>query len=111
MPHKLHKIKRLINLEACLWVVALAFPLFIDPAEPGHFSFCIFRFLGLETCPGCGLGRSLANLYRGDLMASFKAHPLGPAALLILTYRIAKLFFQSYRIAKIDIGGIHGQHI
>jgi hypothetical protein len=74
-------------LEVIFWVIALMLPLFINPSKP-HFSICLFHNLGLNFCPGCGLGRSLALLYRGDIFQSFLCHPLGIFAFGVLLYRI-----------------------
>lgn len=75
------------NLEAIIWMAALASLLFLDPTAP-HFSLCLFSHLGLDSCPGCGLGRSIAYFFQGDIAQSFNSHPLGMAAVFILAYRI-----------------------
>ena len=44
---------------------------------------CPFAVLVGVPCPLCGLTRSGALLLRGDLVGAIRAHPLGPAALLV----------------------------
>jgi hypothetical protein len=51
----------------------------------------LFDALGVSFCPGCGLGHSIAWLARGDLAASFQAHPLGLPAVGLVGYRIVDL--------------------
>jgi hypothetical protein len=84
------KIFRPYRLELLLWSGLLLAPIFINPLE-NHVSFCLFHNLGFDFCPGCGLGRSLAFLYRGDLTRSFLCHPLGMIAFCILLFRIIQL--------------------
>lgn len=93
---RLRKIFKMIEWEALMWIIALVYLLFINPYEAGHFSFCAFKNLGIDFCPGCGLGRSIACLYNGDLSHSIEAHPLGLFALVIILYRIIKLIQRKY---------------
>ncbi|MFS8082478.1 MAG: DUF2752 domain-containing protein, partial [Ginsengibacter sp.] len=62
-----------------------------DPSQQSHYSFCLFKNLGIKFCPGCGLGHSISWLLHGDLNASLKSHPLGIIALPVILYRIFKL--------------------
>jgi hypothetical protein len=78
-------------LELLAWVTALIVPVFINPYANDHFTVCIFRLLGVEWCPGCGLGRSIALFYRGEWMQSLQAHWLGIAAVGIISARIIAL--------------------
>lgn len=75
------------NLEAIIWMTALISLVFLDPTA-SHYSLCLFSHLGLGYCPGCGLGRSIAYFFQGDVTQSFNSHPLGMAAVFILSYRI-----------------------
>jgi hypothetical protein len=84
--------------EAMIWITGLTV-LAVLPAGEAHFSICPFDAAGLDFCPGCGLGRSIGYLFRGDIKQSFGAHPLGVFAVIILTSRIiqlAKLYHKSY---------------
>ena len=38
---------------------------------------CIWRMLTHVPCPGCGLTRSIRALWHGDIVLSFRYHPLG----------------------------------
>ncbi|MEX0883865.1 MAG: DUF2752 domain-containing protein, partial [Cyclobacteriaceae bacterium] len=57
---------RLISLELYFWPVALLSLLAFNPVEDSHFSICPIDRMGFTWCPGCGLGRSLGLLMRGD---------------------------------------------
>ncbi|MBU2447009.1 MAG: DUF2752 domain-containing protein [Bacteroidetes bacterium] len=65
--------------------------IFISPDSNSHFTFCVFNNVGLDFCPGCGLGRSISLLFRGDITASFDSHPLGLIAIAILSFRVYSL--------------------
>lgn len=41
---------------------------------------CLFRVVFGVPCPGCGLTRSLAFIWRADLVGAVRYHPLGPLA-------------------------------
>lgn len=82
---------RRLPLEVMAWVGGLVLMASLDPSTGGEASWCLFRWIGIEACPGCGLGHSIAYLARGDLAASFHAHPLGIPAVLILSARCVQL--------------------
>lgn len=87
------------NFELFFWIIGLTYLIFIDPYETGHFSFCGFKLLGFDSCPGCGLGRSISLIYHGDIINSVKMHPLGILALAMISFRIItiiKLNFKKY---------------
>jgi len=93
------KISRLIKRlesEALIWAGALLYLAISNPEVGEHFTFCFFRIIGFEHCPGCGLGHSIAFLLNGDPVASWQAHPLGLAATLLLSYRIITLTKRSF---------------
>lgn len=52
--------------------------------------------MGIEFCPGCGLGRSISFLFSADIFNSIKTHPLGIFSLIVITYRIANLTIRTY---------------
>lgn len=81
---------RTLPYEAIVWLAGL---IFLATSRPGesHFSVCPFNALGFEHCPGCGLGRSVSYLFRGEWSASFAAHPFGIFAVIILSFRILRL--------------------
>lgn len=96
---KPRRLWRIIDPECLIWVAALLALGFSDPGGT-HYSLCVFRWLGWEHCPGCGLGHSIAFLLRGDLASSFHSHPLGPFALAILLHRIGVLSIRMYQKLK-----------
>jgi len=98
-------IFRLANIEAFCWVILLAGAAFIDPNGGGHASYCVFRNMGIEWCPGCGIGRSIAALYHGDIIGSLRMHPLGAAALSFFVYRIIYIFRLSLKYSFNKTGG------
>lgn len=75
-----------INIEMILWPLALIFLATLDP-HVEHWSLCPIKNLGVEFCPGCGLGRSITLLFQGEFRESFHAHPLGGFAIIALGYR------------------------
>jgi hypothetical protein len=85
------KTIKLIPLEAWMWIAGLIYLAFINPYEQQYFTFCPFHNLGIEFCPGCGLGRSISFFYHGDIINSLKTHPLGIAAFIVISHRIFSL--------------------
>ena len=63
----------------------------MSPGTDPHYSFCLFKMLGLPFCPGCGLGHSISYLFHGNIKASLSSHPLGIFAVVIISLRIYKL--------------------
>ncbi|TWR30054.1 DUF2752 domain-containing protein [Mucilaginibacter pallidiroseus] len=85
--------------EITIWIVALCCLAFTNPAEQGHYSLCPFNRFGFSWCPGCGLGHSIAYLFRGDFANSFKAHWLGMPVVAVLLFRIYTLIRFNNRLA------------
>ena len=77
--------------EIIVWTSTIILLFLFDPAQQSHYSFCLFRNLGIKFCPGCGLGHSISYLLHGHLNASINAHPLGIIALPVILYRIFTL--------------------
>jgi hypothetical protein len=78
-------------LEAMIWTAGLIVLAFYNPDGETHFSICPLYNLGFDFCPGCGLGKSISLLFRGELTRSFAAHPMGIFAVIVLSYRIFQL--------------------
>jgi len=76
--------------ELVAWTTGLLLLALADPTKH-HFTLCIWHHLGFDFCPGCGLGRSVAYLFRLDLVASWQQHPLGIFAIIVLFVRIKQL--------------------
>lgn len=86
------------NLEAVIWVSALLWLAFSDPAGGGgHITFCPLKNLGLDFCPGCGLGRAVSYAFHGEWAESVHEHLLGIPAILVLTGRVAALARETFR--------------
>jgi len=87
--------------EGYIWSAAL-FILAVLNVESAHFTICPFNNLGLDFCPGCGLGKSIHYFVHLDFMKSFYTHPLGGAAFIILLYRIFSLAKRCFSISKLS---------
>ena len=85
-------IKNLVGLEAFIWIGGLLFLALINNPADVHFTVCPMGNLGLDFCPGCGLGNSISYLFYGDIINSFNSHPLGLFTLIVLLTRIIHLF-------------------
>ena len=85
------------NLEALFWVGAILWLAIGVDYHATAAGFCPFRMLGLEAitglegCPGCGLGRSIAAALHGEFRLSWQHHWMGIPALLIICSRIVTL--------------------
>ncbi len=90
---------RRTSMEAFIWLAGLGYLLSIDPYAVKHYDLCVFKLMGFDWCPGCGLGRSVALVFHGDISGSFISHPLGIPALIILSHRIISLLYKSYNSA------------
>lgn len=97
MRQKIIAIVRNINLEAVIWISGLTYLAFLDPGTDHHITICPIKTLGFSFCPGCGLGESIAHLFKFEFQQSFLSHPFGIAGFLILLYRIIILIRSSYR--------------
>jgi hypothetical protein len=86
--NKLKKVWSLTGFEALVWILGLAYLIFIHSPGGTHFTICPLSNLGFDFCPGCGLGNSISYIFKGDFVASFHSHPLGIFALIIITFRI-----------------------
>ena len=85
----MNNIKR-FPLELLFWILALVLLATANP-HAHHFSLCPLANLGVDWCPGCGLGRSISALFHGEIEESFNFHWFGLPALLVIVYRIVTL--------------------
>ncbi len=91
---------KLIGVEGFIWIASLFyFAFFVNPYEV-HFTICPLSNLGFDHCPGCGLGNSIALIFRGDFNQSFSTHILGIPALLIILHRIFSIIKFNFRKEK-----------
>ena len=83
-----------IPFELIFWIAALVL---LGLAEPQthdhehHFTLCPLANMGIEWCPGCGIGRAITQVLHGNLTESIKLQWFGIPALLIIVYRIVIL--------------------
>ncbi|TCO09734.1 DUF2752 domain-containing protein [Natronoflexus pectinivorans] len=82
--------------EAATWLLALFLLAINNPTSHAHFSLCLLHNLDMGFCPGCGLGRSISWLFRGEIIKSIHSHPLGIPTMIILTHRIYTLLNNRY---------------
>ena len=90
-------IVRAIGLEPIVWLGGLAMLGILGSTSGTHVSICPFALAGLDFCPGCGLGRSIALLLHGELVRSFEAHWLGLPATVILVGRSLNLAVRNWK--------------
>lgn len=76
--------------ELYLWLTGLITLALMQPDGKHLFSFCAFSYF-TDWCPGCGLGHAIAYLVRGELMASWEAHPLAMPVIAMLSWRCMEL--------------------
>jgi len=88
--NRLSSIFRKANLELFIWISVMVVLALLNPDQK-QVSLCPLHFLGFHYCPGCGLGRSIALLFRGRFAESFAMHPLGFFAISIIGHRIFQL--------------------
>ena len=88
-----------LPLEGYIWIGSLILLIFVN-ADSAHFSICPFHNLGIDFCPGCGLGRSIHYLMNFEFTKSFNAHPLGGIALIIILHRIFTLVRKSIKYSE-----------
>ncbi len=98
----LHYTFKRAHLEAFFWLSAIIALALTNPAKEGHASLCLIKNTGLGFCPGCGLGHAISWLFRGEVIESFRSHPLGIPAVLILLVRSIKLLKNDITLSRID---------
>ena len=82
---------KLRSQEAWMWIIGLGVLMLLAPSLENSISICIPSALGIDFCPGCGLGASIGHLVRGELTESWAAHPLAMPTVAILIGRIIHL--------------------
>lgn len=101
------KVSGRIPLELIFWITALVLLAMTEPQKHGHehhFTLCPMANLGIEWCPGCGIGRAITQLLHGNVAKSLEFHWFGIPALLIILYRIIvliRLEIENYKLFKI----------
>lgn len=85
------RMLRQFPLELVFWIGSLIAILLLDVNAGSHLSLCPLDQLGFDWCPGCGLGRSMNLLARGEIQASWSMHPLAMLAYVVIFSRIWQL--------------------
>jgi len=86
---------RRFPVEAAVWIAGLGAMAVLDPTGEGQ-TWCLFARLGIEICPGCGLGHAVALLARGEWAASVASHPLAVPVVLGVSMRVVQLLRDAY---------------
>jgi len=86
--NKIFNFIKPIGFEGFIWIASLVYLAFLVNPYESHLTICPLSNLGFEHCPGCGLGNSIALIFRGQFSQSFNTHILGIPALLIILNRI-----------------------
>lgn len=92
------------HIEWIAFFLGLLLMASMNPYETGE-TFCLLERLGVSFCPGKGLGHSIAFLFRGEFTQALQANMLGPAAVIILTFRIMsiwKVFLKNKTLLKFN---------
>lgn len=97
---KIISIYKRVDIEAFFWLVAFVYLTYINPYTPKHLDFCLFSLMGIDNCPGCGLGKSISMIFHGDFIGSFNTHPLGIPAIILIVRRIYKLIKNRIQLTK-----------
>lgn len=90
------------NSEAFIWSAAIILLFFINISGESHFTLCPLKNIGLDFCPGCGLGSSIHHLLHLNFQDSYNAHPLGIFAVIILIHRIGVILKNNLLLKKIS---------
>ena len=101
-------IKSPYKFELFFWLAALIYLFAINPYSSGHLDLCLFQLYGIDTCPGCGLGKSISFIFHGDFMGSISSHPLGLFALALIFIRITALLIKTNSFIKTTRGVNYG---
>jgi len=93
------QLVRLIRkqLEFCFWISAIILLFFMNAQSAGE-SLCFFHWLGINWCPGCGLGHSIHYALHLQLSTSLQYHPIGIVAVVIIFNRIRQLIFPTKQL-------------
>jgi hypothetical protein len=83
-------------LELLFWIAALIV-LFMLREGSAETSICPVSLLGFGHCPGCGIGHAIHYALRLHFSDSFRHHPFGIPAVIIIFMRIYRLLHQTNR--------------
>jgi hypothetical protein len=103
LQFKLLSHLKTIPFELIFWVAGLLYLLLSPLAVELPMQLCLFRKIGLDFCPGCGLGESIGWLLRGEFGRSIETHILGPLAVAIIVHRVFQLAKPLFTIVRKDL--------
>ena len=89
-------IRSTLFLQALSWTLVLGVLFFMDRSSTAG-SLCLFRFLGWENCPGCGIGHSISEALHFNFSKSVDAHIMGLPAAFFLILFIIRTFISSIK--------------
>ena len=93
------RISNIKYIDQLIWITALLFLYFMD-ASKESYSFCFFKLIGFQSCPGCGIGHSIHHVLHFHFQESLNDHILGIPATIIILYYIAKPFISTKKLIK-----------
>ncbi|GAB3005430.1 hypothetical protein GCM10027051_00350 [Niabella terrae] len=79
--------------EVIIWNGALIV-LGLMQVSDNSTSLCLLHQLGINWCPGCGLGHAIHYALHFEFRQSLDAHILGIPATLIIFYQSCKSFYK-----------------
>jgi hypothetical protein len=91
-----------LHYEWLALTMALLAMALLNP-ESASASVCPLDLMGFESCPGQGLGKSIAYSFRGEFQESIKAHPVGLVSILIIMGRIGSIFKRNSQLSKFKV--------
>ena len=84
-------------IEQVVWTLALIVLFFMDTSLSTD-SLCVFKFFGVNSCPGCGLGHAIYHALHFELVRSLQYHVLGPFVTLAIFIQILKPILKQVKI-------------
>jgi hypothetical protein len=86
-------------VELITWTVALLVLFFAD--MPGAtLSFCLFKFIGFNSCFGCGIGHAIHHALHFRFQQSLQEHILGIPATIGIIYTIFTSLIRSNKLTS-----------
>jgi len=79
--------------EQLIWTSALVLIFLMDTSKEAA-SLCVFKLIGFDACPGCGLAHSIHHVLHFSIRQSFNEHILGIPATIGILYAIINPFIQ-----------------
>jgi hypothetical protein len=86
----------IVFIQPLSWTIALVF-LYAMDSDSVSSSLCLFRFMGFENCPGCGLGHAIREALHLNFSKSVEAHIMGIPAAFTLIFFIIRTFISSIK--------------